>query len=634
MCYNERERQQVAKSGICFSYIINQIIYLKGKIRRMKEIILQRLKKLRLEMEKEKVNFYLIPTSDYHNSEYVGEYFKVREYFSGFTGSNGTLLVTENEAFLWTDGRYYIQAASELEGSTIVLMKMGEAGVPTAAEYLREHMKQGDVLGFDGRVVTKKYMDSVIKTVSENGIDLNQTMKYQRDIAGSIWKERKEKCCEPVVILEEKYHGQDMKEKMMMIREEMANVGAKYFFLSKLDDIMWLYNIRGNDVECNPVALAYTFITENECFLFIQKNAITKQFTSYAEDNHIQILEYEDTGSFLQDFAYQGTVLLDEAETSFLFYKTIAEHTTIITEKNKTEWLKSIKNETEIENMRKYFLLDSVAMCKFLYQLKMTDTITDELEAARCIDTLRSEIEDFCGLSFPTISAYGKNAAMMHYEADKEHYAKIEKKGFLLVDSGGQYKGATTDVTRTIAMGSLSEEEKKSFTLVLKGMLSLMDAVFLYGCTGRNLDILAREPIWRDRKDYKCGTGHGVGCYLNVHEGPQAISTKYIRNLEETVLEEGMTITDEPGIYIEGKYGIRTENTLLIRKEEENSDGQFMRFECLTYVPIDVDAIEQKYLDEESRTCLNHYHSMVQEKIAPYLTKEESKWLESITKPL
>ena len=593
----------------------------------MNEIIIDRLNCLKSEMRRRSIDFYMIPTSDSHNSEYVGDYFKVREYFSGFTGSNGTLIISNDHVGLWTDGRYFIQAKNELTGTGITLYKMGEPGVPTLSEYLRTNLKQNQTLGFDGKVFTERYIEGIQKECASQNINFS----YEDDLAFGIWNDRPKRSHKKVLILPLKYNGQTFQDKLSQIRNKMKEFSAHSYLLSKLDDIMWLYNIRGNDVECNPVALSYAFITDDENYLFLQKEAVTDEIVDYAKINHIKIRDYIVIFEFLNNFSYQGDTLLDESETSYCAFWTIKNKNSIIREKNPTVLLKAIKNSTEIENMKQYFLLDSVAVCKFIFWIK-NNKHKNEIEASKYLDALRSKIEGFQGLSFKTICAYAKNAAMMHYEANKANNTEIDEKGFLLVDSGGQYLGATTDVTRTICMGKLTEKEKKYFTLVAIGMLQLMNSKFIYGCTGRNLDILARQPLWNEGIDYKCGTGHGVGCFLNVHEGPQSIRWKYLREYPETVLEEGMTITDEPGVYLEGEFGIRTENTLLVKKNEATPDGQFMNFETLTFVPIDLEGIDISYMNCQDIERLNQYHNEVYEKIAPFLEQDEKKWLKNATK--
>lgn len=591
---------------------------------------IQRLKKLRNEMKNKNIDYYIIPTSDFHNSEYVGDYFKVREWYSGFTGSNGTLLVGTDMVGLWTDGRYFVQAEKELEGSTIELFRMGDEGVPTIPEYIHKFGKKGVRIGFDGRILRKFYVDRMINCCQE----LEPILVSDEDIAGKIWDERPLLSKEEVFLLSKEYQGMTIAEKCEIIRKKMEEERADFLFVSKLDDIMWLYNIRGNDVECNPVALSYAYVTKDEKTLFVQKDALSPLAAEYLTDNGVVIREYGEVFTFLENNLEDLIGIADAEETGFLAASIIERKNTILKASNPIESVKAVKTDKEIGHMSKFYLEDSVAVCKFLYYMEKNGVGMTEYEAADYLDALRSHIEGFHGLSFPTISAYGSNAAMMHYEATEDNCAVIENKGFLLVDSGGQYLGATTDVTRTFAMGELTEEEKKYFTLVAVGMLRLQTAVFLSGCTGRNLDILAREPLWKLGMDYKCGTGHGVGYFMNVHEGPHSIRWKYVKDVVETVLKEGMVVTDEPGVYIKDKLGIRTENVLIVKKLFQNDDGTFLAFEPLTYVPIDKRGIDTGYMTGEDIRILDEYHAAVFDKIAPHLEEDELEWLRGATSPL
>ncbi len=591
---------------------------------------LEKIETLRCLMKEKNIDYYIIPTSDFHNSEYVGDYFKLREYYSGFSGSNGTLLVGKHMAGLWTDGRYFVQADKELAGSGITLFRMGEDDVPTIPEYIKAHGKKGIRIGFDGRILRSSYVEKLIKT----GKELEPELVYEEDVAGSIWKDRPPLSANPVYVLEEAYRGMTIPEKWTLIREKMKEKEADFLFVSKLDDIMWFLNIRGSDVECNPVALAYLYIMKDELHVFLQKKAVDEKLQIYFRKNQVELHDYNEVFGFLQNATRGLEGIADKGETSYLASRSIGSKGKILKNSNPIDKLKAVKTGKELEHIRHFYLWDSVAVCKFLYHMKKEGTSYNEWTAGKIMDDLRETIEGFRGVSFPTICAYEENAAMMHYEATADKHAKIENRSFLLTDSGGQYSGATTDVTRTISMGTLAEEEKRDFTLVAAGMLRLQNAVFLKGCTGRNLDILARLPLWEQGMDYKCGTGHGVGYFLNVHEGPHSIRWKYMEGAKETVLEPGMLVTDEPGVYKEGKFGIRTENVLLVREKEKNSDGTFLAFEVLTFAPIDLDAIETKYLDASDIQKLNEYHAMVYEKISPFLTEEECHWLEEVTRQI
>lgn len=589
-----------------------------------------RIEELRKQMRNANIDFYIIPTSDFHNSEYVGDYFKIREWYSGFTGSNGTLLVGEKFAGLWTDGRYFVQAEKELAGSGIELFRLGEEGIPTIPEYIFKTGKKGVRIGFDGRILRKFYVDRMLNACQE----LEPVLVCEEDIAGNLWEDRPMLSKEEVFVLPAEYRGRSIAQKAESVIAIMKEENADFLFVSKLDDIMWFYNIRGNDVECNPVALSYLFLTPEKKYLFVQKDALSPRAAEYLAANDVRIKDYGEIFAFLESETAGRSGIADTEETGYLAASIIERQGRILPVSNPIEKIKAVKTPGEIAQMRRFYMEDSVAVCKFLYYMKKQGVGMNEYEAAQHLDTIRSQIEGFKGLSFPTISAYGANAAMMHYEAKKDDCAVIENKGFLLVDSGGQYLGATTDVTRTIVMGELTEEEKKYFTLVAIGMLRLQSAVFMEGCTGRNLDILAREPLWENGTDYKCGTGHGVGCYLNVHEGPHSIRWRYVKDIVEIVLREGMVVTDEPGVYWQDKMGIRTENVLLVKKKECNSDGTFLIFEPLTFVPIDLEAIDMTYMEPSDIRRINEYHKQVFEKIAPYMNAQERDWLRMVTAPL
>lgn len=591
---------------------------------------INRINELRKKMKEKEIDYYIIPTSDFHNSEYVGDYFKIREWYSGFTGSNGTLLIGEEFAGLWTDGRYFVQAEKELEGSNIELFRMGNEGVPTIPEYIFEQGKKGCHIGFDGRILRKFYVDRMVNCCQE----LEPVLVCNEDLAGGLWEDRPLLSKEEVFVLPPEYQGKDIAQKYEIICEKLKEENADFLFVSKLDDIMWFYNIRGNDVECNPVALSYLYITKEKKYLFIQKEAVSPLAAEYLTANGVFIKDYTEVFTFLEKETVGLVGIADAEETSFLTASIIEKNGKILNTKNPIEKVKAVKTKSEIEHMKRFYLEDSVAVCRFLYHMKKQGVGMTECEAAGYLDELRSKIIGFQGISFPTISAYGANAAMMHYEATGENCAVIANKGFLLVDSGGQYLGATTDVTRTIAMGELTEEEKKYFTLVAVGMLRLQNAVFLSGCTGCNLDILARLPLWEISMDYKCGTGHGVGYFLNVHEGPHSIRWKYVKDIVETVLEEGMVVTDEPGVYLADKLGIRTENVLLVKQKDKNSDGTFLTFEPLTFAPIDLEAVDICYMEPSDIQKLNEYHEAVYEKISPYLNTEEQEWLRKVTMPI
>ncbi len=593
-------------------------------------VIQGRLAALRSQMKENGIDYYMIPTADYHNSEYVNDFFKVREYFCGFTGSSGTLLVWQEGAGLWTDGRYFIQAEHELEGTGVTLFRMRDEGVPTITEFLEKNMQDGQTLGFDGRVISvqagkeyeKKLEDKHIKVV------------YEKDLSEKIWTDRPAFPAGKVTVLDEAIAGKSFQDKKKEVMEKVEKEGADSFLLTKLDDLMWLFNIRGCDVECNPVAISYGYFTKESAVLFIQKSALDDSVTAYLEEKGIQVEEYGSIVDYLKGLPVEGKIMVDDRYCSYCLYKTLSEKQTLVEKRNPTELLKAIKNPVELANMEKYYLKDSLALTKFIYWLKKNIGKMEitEITAADRLEAFRREIPECLGLSFPTIGGYKANAAMMHYEATPENHAVLAPEGLFLVDSGGQYLGATTDVTRTIVLGPISDEIRKHYTVVAAGMLQMTNARWLYGCTGRNLDILARQPVWNIGQDYKCGTGHGVGYILNVHEGPQGLSWQYAEGRPEAVIEAGMDVTNEPGIYIEGSHGIRIENVMVAENDIKNEYGQFMHFKTITWVPLDMEAIDENYMTETQRAYLYAYQKEVFEKLSPYLDEEEREWLRAETR--
>lgn len=597
----------------------------------MENVVIQgRLAALRSQMKENGIDYYMIPTADYHNSEYVNDFFKVREYFCGFTGSSGTLLVWQEGAGLWTDGRYFIQAEHELEGTGVTLFRISNEGVPTITEFLEKNMQEGQVLGFDGRVISVK----AGKEYEEKLADKHVTVVYEKDLSEKIWTDRPAFPAGKVTVLDEAIAGKSFQDKKKEVMEKVEKEGADSFLLTKLDDLMWLFNIRGCDVECNPVAISYGYLTKESAVLFIQKSALDDTVKAYLEEKGIQVEEYGSIVDYLKALPVEGKILVDDRYCSYCIYKVLAEKQTLVEKKNPTELLKAIKNPVELANMEKFYLKDSLALTKFIYWLKKNIGKTEitEITAADKLEAFRREIPECLGLSFPTIGGYKANAAMMHYEATPENHAVLAPEGLFLVDSGGQYLGATTDVTRTIVLGPISDEIKMHYTVVAAGMLQMTNARWLHGCTGRNLDILARQPVWNIGQDYKCGTGHGVGYILNVHEGPQGLSWQYAEGRSEAVIEAGMDVTNEPGIYIEGSHGIRIENVMVAENDIKNEYGQFMHFRTITWVPLDMEAIDEKYMTETQRAYLYAYQKQVFEKLSPYLEEEEREWLRKETR--
>lgn len=595
-------------------------------------MIQERLKLLREKMKERGIDIYIVPTSDFHQSEYVGEYFKARKYITGFTGSAGTAVITKEEAGLWTDGRYFIQAAAQLEGSSVKLFKMGEEGVPKVEEYVKEQLKEGGCIGFDGRVMDAKGGEAYAKIAE----DRKGSLFVTEDLVGMIWKDRPNLPANPVWIVEEAYAGRSVADKIADVRKQMKEEGAQVHILSSLYDIAWLLNLRGGDIDHVPVFLSFLSVEEKKVILFVNEKILEEKVQEYLKENGITVRPYEDIYDYARNLS-KVTVLVSMEETNYRIAESVKEHAALIDRANPSNLLKAVKNETELKNTRIAHLKDAVAVTKFMYWLKTNigQTKMTEISASDYLEELRKEQEHFIDLSFDTISAYGANAAMMHYSATKESNAVLKPEGFLLVDSGGHYLEGTTDITRTFALGKLTKEEKLHFTAVCRANLNLANAKFLYGCCGLNLDILARGPLWELGIDYKCGTGHGVGHILNVHEGPNGFRWKVVSERNDSGrLEAGMITTDEPGVYMEGKYGIRTENELICVKAEKNEYGQFMEFENITYVPIDLDAILPEEMTARERKELNDYHRMVYEKVSPYLTKEEQAWLAHYTRPI
>ncbi len=608
----------------------------------MTAMIEERLCNLRKSMQRAAINCYLIPTSDYHDSEYVSSFFMVRKYFSGFTGSAGTLVVTEEEAALFTDGRYFIQAAKELAGTEIKLMKMGEAGVPTIPQYLERVLKEEENLGFDGRVVKADDADVYEEILSKK----HGKIIWDKDLAKEIWQDRPALIHHPVSALEECYSGESALSKIGRVRDKMKEEGADVHILTSLDDIAWLLNVRGNDVESCPVVLSYVVVTMGQVLLFAKEvsdkgheggeEIWTEELCRYLEENGVTLCFYEDFYDYIAQI-HEKKVLLCKGRASCRLMNGLSGDVTVIDRPNPTTLMKAVKNQTEMENLRKSHLWDGVAVTHFMYWLKKNvgRIPMTEVSAAAYLEELRKKVAHFVEPSFATICAYGANAALAHYSAKEEACEKIRPEGMLLVDSGGHYLEGSTDITRTFVLGEVTKEIKEHFTLVLRALLNLKNSKFLHGCRGINLDVLARQVLWERGLDYKHGTGHGVGYLLSVHEGPNSFRWKLLPDYQDNaVLEEGMVTTDEPGIYIEGSHGIRLENELLCRKGEANEYGQFLYFEDLTCVPFDIDGVELSLLTETDRVRLNAYHKEVFEKLEPYFEGEELDWLKEVTREI
>lgn len=596
-------------------------------------MIKQRIEKIRDLMKEKNIYAYIVPSSDYHQSEYVGDYFKSREFMSGFTGSAGTLIISMDEAGLWTDGRYFIQAENELKDSGIKLFKMGEEGVPTIEEYLLEKLPKNSTLGFDGRVMSVKEGQSLANKLAFKGINI----EYKYDLVNDIWEDRCSLPTEKAFLLGTEYSGESFSDKLSRIRAVMKEKKATTHILASLDDIAWLFNIRGRDVKSNPVVLSYAVISIDSVYLFIDKNKIGEDIRSELSKENVQIKGYEEVYEFIKNIDENEVVLIDTSKVNYAIYSNIPSNVQKIEERNPSILFKSIKNEIELKNIRNSHIKDGVAFTKFMYWLKnnIGKIEITEISATQKLEEFRREQDKFIEPSFSTIAAYKDHAAMMHYSATEESNYKLEPRDLFLVDSGGQYFDGTTDITRTIALGPIPENVRKDFTNVVRGMIRLSKAKFLYGCRGYNLDILARGPLWEEGIDYKCGTGHGIGFVLNVHEGPNGFRWKVREDIDDScILEEGMVTTNEPGVYVENSHGIRIENEIVVRKAEKNEYGQFMDFEVITFAPIDLDAIDESIILKDEKVYLNNYHKQVYDKISPYLNEEEKQWLKTYTREI
>lgn len=591
----------------------------------------ERITALRERMKEKKIDAYLVPTDDFHASEYVGEYFKCRKYITGFTGSAGTAVIMQDMAGLWTDGRYFIQAAAQLEGTGVDLFKMGEPGVPTIHQFLEEKLGEGMCLGFDGRTISAKEASELSEVLGKKGASLS----VDYDLVGEVWEDRPALSCEPVMELDVKWAGESRADKCAKIRKAMEEKGADAFVLTSLDDIAWLLNIRGGDVHCCPVVLSYLVMTQKEIKLFANEKAFPAEVLDALAKDGVTLLPYDSIYEYVKTFAKDMKVLLCKQKANSRLVSNIPAEVEILDEENLTLLPKAIKNPVEVENERIAHIRDGVALTKFIYWLKKNvgKIPMTELSAEEKLYSFRAQQENFIDNSFDPIISYGVHAAINHYSATPETDIPIEPRSFLLADTGGNYYEGTTDTTRTIVMGPVTDEQKKFFTAVLRGMLNLGNAKFRYGCTGVNLDYLARGPLWELGQDFNHGTGHGVGYLLNVHEGPNSFRWKVVPG-NNAVLEEGMITSDEPGYYVEDGYGIRHENMIVCKKAEKTQFGQFMCFEFLTMVPFDLDAVVPEQMTAHERELLNNYHAQVYEKISPYLDEDEKAWLKEATRAI
>ncbi len=612
-------------------------------------VIRERIQALRKEMKKDGIDVYYVPTGDFHGSEYVSEYFQCRKFLSGFDGSAGSLVVTPGEVGLFTDGRYFIQAEEQLKGTGIILYKTGVEGVPTLQQYIMKSLPESGTLGFDGRMVSAAWLFQMQRMLTKKKGRI--LTKY--DLVDRIWDNRPPVLFRPAWLLPEEYTGSSRKEKLARLRKWLAEKSGKgnasseqkvsdekkeCLVLSTLDEIAWLLNIRGEDIPCNPVVFSYLVLDEEHCFLFVQNGVFSENDICRLEDDGITLCTYDEILSFMCSYPQKVNIFVDKRHTNAEIVGNFPKVSKIVDILSPIENWKAVKNETEIRREKEIHIRDGAAVTKFIFWLKKQigrERIT-EISAAERLEAFRKEQADYRGPSFDTISAYAEHGAIVHYSPSEETDAELFPENFLLVDSGGQYLGGTTDITRTIFLGQeISEEQKRNYTAVLRGNLNLMAAKFKYGCSGVALDYAARKPLWDIGLDFNHGTGHGVGAFLNVHEGPNAINYKIAKGPGKNVMfEAGMITSDEPGIYLEGKYGIRLENLILCVEKEENEFGRFMGFEPLTFVPFDRMAIDPAQMNREEIEILNTYHAQVYEKLSPYLTEKERDFLKKECAPL
>ena len=591
--------------------------------------VAERLSALRKCMQDKHIDMYIVPTADFHQSEYVGEHFKARAYITGFTGSAGTAVITLHDAKLWTDGRYFLQAAKELEGTGVTLMKMFEPGVPTIEEYLEAELKSGQTLSFDGRVVSVGEGDEYASIAKKNGAKID----YQEDLIDAIWTDRPPLSEEPVWFLEEKYSGESTESKLSRIRKEMEDAGCDTHIVSTLDDICWTLNIRGNDIDFFPLVLSYAIIKKDSLELYIDERKLDDKLKTIFKKEGVRLHPYNAIYEDVKKLPENATVLIDKSKLNYAIFNNIPNAVSIVNKRNPEILMKALKNPVEVENIKKAEIKDSVAHVRFMKWLKenLGKIRITEMSASEKLDEFRAEMGNFIRDSFEPISSYGPHSAIVHYSSSPETDVELKAGSLYLSDTGAGFYEGSTDITRTYALGEVPKKMKDDFTIVAISNLQLASAKFLQGSSGLTLDILARKPFWDRGLNYNHGTGHGVGYLLNIHEGPAGFRYKF-RAGETEEIQEGMVITDEPGLYIEGSHGIRLENELLARKGVQNEYGQFLYFETITLIPFDLDAISLDMLNEENRKLLNDYHKRVYEEIAPHLNEEEKVFLKKYTR--
>ena len=591
----------------------------------------ERVEALRKLMAEKGIDAYVVPTADFHQSEYVGEHFKARQFITGFTGSYGTAVITRDDAGLWTDGRYFFQATNEMAGSGIRLMKMFVGDTPSVTEFLADAVPEGGTVGFDGRVLAMGEGQEFEEVLSAKNIKID----YSEDLIDQIWEDRPPLSEKPAFFLEEKYSGESTESKLKRVREKMKESGADVHIIASLDDTCWLLNVRGDDIDFFPLMLSYSIVTMDSMELYVDERKLDDQIRAELAKNNVHIHPYNDIYEDIKKLDTSLTAMIDPMKMNYALYKNIP--CKIVEAANPTILMKAMKNPVELENIKEAHIKDGIAITKFMYWVKTRydkEKIT-ELSSVDKLTSLRAEQEGYIRDSFEPLCAFADHAAMMHYSPSEESDVQLKEGTFFLNDTGGGYYQGSTDITRTFVLGSVDQEMKKYFTAVVRAMMRLSRAKFLYGCYGYNLDILARGPIWDLDLDFQCGTGHGVGYLGNVHEPPTGFRWYIVPSKNEHhQLEEGMVITDEPGIYEDGKFGIRIENEFIVRKGVQNKYGQFMHFETITFAPIDLDGIDPEEMSKDEREWLNNYHKDVYEKIGPHLTDEEREWLKEYTRAI
>ena len=591
----------------------------------MNSTINNRIAALRAHIAQEQIQAFIIPSTDPHLSEYVAPHWQSREWISGFTGSAGTVVVTAKDAGLWTDSRYFLQAARQLEGTCITLYKEMLPETPNIPEFLSAHLQEGDCVGIDGKMFSAEEVEHLQKELKKSGIRI----KSIADPMQLLWTDRPAMPLAPAFVYDTKYAGMSFTEKLPAVRQAMEAAGADSLLLSALDEIAWLLNIRGNDVHCNPVVVSYLLIEKDKVNYFVQPQKVTPELAEYFSANGISVHPYEEIGDYLNSFNAHS-ILMNPAKTNYAIYSAIRPGCLIINGASPVALLKDIRNKQEIAGIHAAMQRDGVALVKFLKWLDEAVPAGKETEISvdKKLHTFRAAQPLYMGESFDTIAGYKEHGAIVHYEATPETDVTLKPEGFLLLDSGAQYLDGTTDITRTIALGPLTEEEKTDYTLILKGHIALAMAVFPEGTRGAQLDVLARMPIWKERMNYLHGTGHGVGHFLNVHEGPQSIRM----NENPVALQPGMVTSNEPGVYKAGSHGIRTENLVLTVPAGEGMFGKYLKFETLTLCPICRKGIIKELLTAEEIGWLNDYHRTVYEKLSPDLNNDEREWLKEACK--